>query len=528
MKQVVEKLRLDSGPRDMLVIVAVAVVSAILAVKYEAFERLYQLTYHYDEFELDEILSVTFCLGAACMALFMRRSTELRREIGQRKAAEAEARSLARHDALTGLPNRRVLGSAIERAMSQPDDRQDGAALLIDLDRFKPVNDIHGHALGDAVLCVVAERLKAAIGRGDTLARIGGDEFAAVVRSDKGSETAMRTAERMITAISEPILVDGIKIEIGATIGIALCRRDGGDAESLLRSADLAMYRAKRDGRGTYASFESSMDAEIQARAALEADLRKAIAQGEIKPHYQPLVSLADIRLIGFEVLARWNHPVKGAIEPAVFIPLAEDTGLIGELSVALLRQACLDARSWPSDLILSVNIAPGQLSDRALPQTILGILTELGFPPGRLEVEITENALVSDLEAAQAVLASLHHVGVRIALDDFGTGYSSLSHLRDLHFDKVKLDRSFVQSMDDPESAKIVKAVIGLGKSLGLPTTAEGIENADHLEQLRQLDCDVGQGYHLGKAMPAAQVLEMLAEQEAMRRPDPLRLAVA
>lgn len=514
LKRAARKFNAWSDQNEHFLIFIAVGITAILAVRFEAFETMHELTQRYENYEADEIFSVLFLLGLGFIILFSRRTFQLRREVAKRTTAEAEAQSLARHDALTGLPNRRVLGSAIEQAIYRSSADSIYAVLLIDLDRFKPVNDIYGHAVGDAVLCVVAERFKGVMASTDTLARIGGDEFGAVIRSGIGGEAAMRVAQRLISATGEPIVVDGAKIEIGATIGIALCPQDGSDSESLLRCADVAMYRAKRDFRGTYFFFESGMDGEIRARSELNADLRQAIRLGEIKPHYQPLISLADNKLQGFEVLARWYHPTRGVVQPGDFISIAEDAGLITELSYDLLRQACNDVKNWPSHLTLSVNISPLQLRDRSLPQAVLAILVETGLAPGRLVIEITETALVADLETAKFILSSLQNLGVKIALDDFGTGYSSLHHLRVMHFDKVKLDRSFVQSMDDPESAMIVKAVISLGKSLGLATTAEGIESADHLAKLIELDCEVGQGYFFGKAVSATEVTQSLQDR--------------
>jgi EAL domain-containing protein (putative c-di-GMP-specific phosphodiesterase class I) len=255
------------------------------------------------------------------------------------------------------------------------------------------------------------------------------------------------------------------------------------------------------------------MDVELRTRAALEADLRRAISSGEIRPHYQPFFDLANRRLLGFEVLARWEHPMKGLLLPDLFIPNAEDSGLIGDLTAALLREACRDARAWPHDVTLAVNISPSQLQDRWLPQRLLAIMTETGFPPGRLEVEITENALVNDMDIARGVLTALQNVGVKIALDDFGTGYSSLYHLRELKFDKIKIDRSFVLTMqENGESEKIVNAIVGLSRSLGLVTTAEGIETHASLDQLTELGCDFGQGYHFGAAMPSAEAARLVS----------------
>lgn len=494
------------------IILLSAILAAELAVAFNAFEVLHQAAQQYGLWRIDQVFSALFCIGLGFMILSARRSRQLRREMAHREAAEEKARALARHDVLTGLPNRRVFAESLNESLARAKRGISRCAvLLIDLDRFKPVNDLYGHAVGDAVLCEIANRLKQIARRSETLARLGGDEFAAIVEFGAGDDAPIRFAKRIISTLSQPILAGDVQVEIGATIGIALHPVDGADAESLLRAADLAMYSAKREGRGCFRFFEHSMDAEMRARATLEAELRQAIVNGEIFPYYQPLVSLQDQKLLGFEILARWYHPEKGIISPNVFIPVAEDTGLIPEITYDILRRACMDARSWPPHLTLSLNVSPTQLKDRMLPQHLLAILSETGFAPGRLEVEITENALVGDLDAAKAILASLQNIGIRTALDDFGTGYSSLYHLRELKFDKLKIDRSFVQSLDNAESAKIVNAIVGLGKSLGLPTTAEGIEEASHVDYLVNLGCEIGQGYYFDKPMTAKDVDVML-----------------
>jgi predicted signal transduction protein with EAL and GGDEF domain len=305
-------------------------------------------------------------------------------------------------------------------------------------------------------------------------------------------------------------------VEVGASIGIARSPRDGVRSDGLLHCADVAMYRAKADGRGSFCFFEESMDAAIRDQAALENDLRRAIAEGVIEPYYQPLVALADRSLTGFEALARWHHPERGFVGPDVFIPIAEKLGLISELSYALIAAACRDAVRWPADLTLSVNLSATQLVDPLLPMNLLAILSKAGFPPSRLEVEITESALVRDLATAKAALTTLQGLGIRIALDDFGTGYSSMYHLRELHFDKIKIDRSFIQSLDDnPESGRIVNAILGLTRSLGLQTTAEGIEDNAALTRMVESGCEFGQGFYFGRAMPAPDAAALIAERK-------------
>ncbi len=459
---------------------------------------------------LSPFVYLGFFMSFAIAAASALKSLRLRREITARRSAEAAAHSIARRDALTGLPNRRMLLETIGAARTGIG--RHCAIFLIDLDRFKPVNDIYGHAAGDAILCEVAERLRACLPRDAAAARLGGDEFAVVLPGATSNDDLMRLALQLIHGISEPVSWLGTRVDVGATIGIALMPQDGSDAEMLLRAADIAMYRGKREGRGTYRFFEQAMDEELQARVSLECALRAAIQAGEIRPHYQPLVALPGQTLLGFEVLARWYHPTRGIIAPNVFIPIAEDTGLITELCYSLLRRACQDAKEWPAHLGLAINISPTQFKDRLLAPRLLAILRETGFQPKRLEVEITESALTNDLDSARATLTLLQSAGVSVALDDFGTGYSSLYHLRELRFDKIKIDQSFVQSLgDNQESAKIIGAILGLGRSLGIATTAEGIENTDNSDWLASMGCTTGQGFLFGAPVPASEIDSLL-----------------
>jgi predicted signal transduction protein with EAL and GGDEF domain len=363
-------------------------------------------------------------------------------------------------------------------------------------------------------LCEVARRLMQAVGRNDTVARLGGDEFAIVAETDQKAplEGAIRLAIKVLAAVREPMVEGESSVEVGASIGIASCPADGADGASLLRAADIAMYRAKREGRGAFRFFEQSMDEELRAQSMLETDLKRAVIEGQIQPHYQPLVDMRDNHIYGFEMLARWQHPVRGSVPPDVFIPIVERLGLISDLTSSMLRQACRDAKDWAKETTLAVNISPVQLKDPLLPAQLLAILNQEGFSPSRLEIEVTETALVDDIEKAKSILTSLQSLGIKVALDDFGTGYSSLSHLRELKFDKVKIDRSFVQSMlENRESEKIVDAILKLAKSLDLPTVAEGIENEIVLTRLAEEGCEFGQGYYFGRAMNAHDAAEIL-----------------
>lgn len=477
---------------------------------------------------LNDLLMLAACMGVALFGASIRKSILLRRLMLQRDAAAAQAEAIARHDGLTGLANRRRFIDAVERAQATPGAEPSSAVLLIDLDRFKPVNDLYGHAAGNAVLCAVAERLQHLLPPGGVAARLGGDEFAMLVPVEQGSEGLTRLAQAVIACISEPVSWNQNDLKVGATVGVAVVAASHADPDAVLHAADLAMYQGKKDGRGNYRFFRSTMDEELRARALIETELRTAIETGAIEPYYQPVVSLPEKTIVGVEVLARWRHPTRGLVGPAEFIPVAEETGMIADLSYSLIRRACLDARAWPSHLILAVNIAPHQFQDAWLAQRILAILTETGFPPQRLEVEITESALIQDLEATRATLLSLRQLGVRIALDDFGTGYSSLYHLRELKFDKLKIDRSYVDAITmSDERAKLVDAIIKLGTSLGLSTTAEGIETDASLDWLSDQGCHFGQGYLFGHAMPKAEMDAVLsATDDAISPTDGLALA--
>ena len=435
------------------------------------------------------------------------------------KGALAHTAAVARIDTLTELPNRRGFYEALEAAGEARPGGASCALLLIDLDRFKAANDVHGHLAGDRVLQIVAGRLRGVMRPGDDLARLGGDEFGLLMWSDGSAGEACDEpqwmAERIIDALNEVFAwSDGITIQIGASVGIAVAEPGGGGVGDLMHRADLALHRAKGDGRGCCRVYVAGMDEEARARALLESELRQAVAEAAIVPHFQPLVDIDTGRPIGVEMLARWPHPTWGMVSPAEFIPVAENLGLIGAMTDNLIRQGCRAAATWPDDITLACNISPLQLRDPDLPGMVRRALEDTGLPAHRLELEITENALVGDLDMARSLLRQLKSLGVRLALDDFGTGYSSLRHLKSLPFDKLKIDAGFVRVMaEDEESRKIVSAVIGLGRSLGLTTVAEGIETEEILALLRGLGCDVGQGWLFGRPAPVESTSAMFAD---------------
>jgi diguanylate cyclase (GGDEF)-like protein len=455
-------------------------------------------------------------LFIACTVYFgWHRMVEQEREIVRRITAESRAHELANTDALTGLANRRQFERVLkETAASPPGAGRVHAVLSLDLNKFKRINDVYGHPVGDDVLVIVAQRLSAAMRDGDLLARLGGDEFAVIARHLAGAEGATSIANRILKAFESPIEVSSNRYRVGAGIGLALIPEDGTSVEEILRKADIALYRAKAENQSAARFFEKEMDRRLREREGLERDLAAAIETGAVCPWYQPIVDLQTQQVIAFESLARWTHPTLGEILPDRFIPIAEDCGLIQPLSDYLLRRACADALAWPDHVMLSFNISPVQLKEHALGLHILGILGETGLSPQRLEIEITESALVRDLESAKAVLSSLREAGVRVALDDFGTGYSTLYHLRNFKFDAIKIDRSFVGNMEsENESAAIVRALTGLGHGLGLVITAEGIEQSDQRDALLKQGCERGQGFLFSRAIPAHETQDFLSQ---------------
>jgi diguanylate cyclase (GGDEF)-like protein len=469
----------------------------------------------------DRTLVIALLLNVALILIGWRRHSTLSTELLVRAAAEQRAQQLAARDPLTGFLNRRSFPEDGAIALTRAHKQGKALALLmLDLDHFKMVNDMHGHTIGDALLREVAEAIADRMPQGALLARFGGDEFAcAMVFEPRYPETVERVAEQLVSRLAQPFGVDGLHLHVSASLGVARSDFDCTGIESLTRSADIAMYAAKKAGRNRFAWFDQSMERELQARNDLETGLRSAIPAQQIVPYFEQQVDLTTGRLHGFEVLARWEHPTRGTISPEIFIPIAEETGMIAELSLSVMRQAFAVARDWHPSLTLSINISPWQLRDPWLAQKIIKVLTESGFPAARLEIEITESALFENLALAQSIVGSLKNQGVRLALDDFGTGYSSLAHLRALPFDRIKIDRSFVTSINEnAESAAIVNAITRLGDSLNLPITAEGIEDAAIEERLRALGCSKGQGWLYGRPLSVAHVRRHLAERRLLQ----------
>jgi diguanylate cyclase (GGDEF)-like protein/PAS domain S-box-containing protein len=429
-------------------------------------------------------------------------------DVTERQQAEAKIMHMARHDALTSLPNRMLFREKMEQALTRSEQF---AILFIDLDRFKGVNDTLGHPVGDHLLCAVTQRLQLAVRGADTVARLGGDEFA-VIQSGANPTDAKELAGRIIESISASFDVFGHQVIIGTSIGIAIAPTDGAHPDQLLRNADMALYRAKAEGRGTYHFFQPEMDAKMQARRTLELDLRKAITNGEFELYYQPFIDLAKNKISGFEALVRWNHPERGIIGPDDFIPVAEEIGLIVPIGEWVLFQACKDATAWPGDLTIAVNLSAVQFRHPALELSVVGALGASGLPAARLELEITETALLQNNRAVLNVLRQVRELGVRISMDDFGTGYSSLSYLRSFPFDKIKIDRSFIRELDKGhDSVAIIRAVTRLGRSLGMNTIAEGVETPEQLKILQKEGCTHVQGYLFSPPKTVAEIPTLL-----------------
>jgi diguanylate cyclase (GGDEF)-like protein/PAS domain S-box-containing protein len=434
-------------------------------------------------------------------------------DITERRKAEARIAYMAHHDGLTNLPNRELYQERLKQALESGEGGNKRVAVLcVDLDLFKNVNDSLGHPVGDRLLKLVAERLRGQVRGNNLAARLGGDEFAVILPSDVSPNEASGFAARLINVLSAPYDLDGNEVVIGASIGIALSPGDGESSEELMRNADLALYRAKEDGGGVHRFFEREMDRQAQKRRDMELDLRRALANGEFELHYQPLVHVASDSISGFESLLRWRHPAKGMISPADFIPVAEDIGLIVAIGEWVLREACAEAMKWPADIKVAINLSPVQFRSRNLVQIVISALAQSGLSPGRLELEITESVFLAETEANLAILHQLRELGVSISMDDFGTGYSSLSYLRSFPFDKIKIDRSFVKDLAKrSDSVAIVRAISGLGRSLNITTTAEGVETMDQLDWLRAEGCNEVQGFLFSAARPASEIEQLL-----------------
>jgi diguanylate cyclase (GGDEF)-like protein len=448
----------------------------------------------------------------------------LKVEIANREESQAKSQYLAYHDSLTGLGNRLLFKDQLEGALNDVSVTPHPVAVLfLDLDGFKAVNDSLGHSIGDLLLKSVATKLRDILQRTDRIARLGGDEFAILQISAPQPGSSIALAEKIIEIVGQPCSIDGHDVTVGASIGIAVAHPRDINTETFLKSADLAMYSAKSDGRGTYRMFDPEMDAIVQARRGLERDMRTALVQDGFRLFYQPLVNLQTKKVTTFEALMRWQHPERGSVPPSIFIPVAEEMGLIVQLGEWALRQACTEAIEWPDGICVSVNLSPLQFSKGNLVSTVMSALASSGLPASRLELEITESVLLEKSERNISILNQLRHLGVRISMDDFGTGYSSIGYLRSFPFDKIKIDQSFIKDvLVDEGSLAIVRAIAGLGVSFGMTTTAEGVETEEQMRCLNLEGCIEVQGFLFSKPVPANEVIGLL-ESLSDRRSRPM-----
>jgi diguanylate cyclase (GGDEF)-like protein len=429
-------------------------------------------------------------------------------DVTERQRSEERIAHMARHDALTDLPNRTMMREHLEHELKRVKRGECLAVLCLDLDQFKSVNDALGHPIGDELLKLVGERLRGCTREPDTVARLGGDEFAIIMTQMQQPTDAAALSKRIRDSIIKPYQIDGHQIVTDISIGISVAPIDALDGEMLMRNADMALYGAKADGRGTYRFFEPEMNTRMKARRELEMDLRNALAGRKFELHYQPLVNLETKEVNAFEALLRWNHPVRGVISPADFIPIAEETGLIVPLGEWVLKTACAEAANWPDHIKIAVNLSPAQLNNRNLLAVVAEAIEQSGLSPHKLQLEITETVLLQNTFSTLSTLHELRKLGVQIALDDFGTGYSSLSYLRSFPFDKIKIDRSFIQDLSNgSEPVAIVHAVANLAKCLNMTSTAEGVETQQQLDTLKAIGCTEMQGYLFSKARPAKEI---------------------
>nr|WP_294105303.1 EAL domain-containing protein [Sphingomonas sp.] len=439
-------------------------------------------------------------------------------DLTEKRRAEAQITRLALFDGLTGLANRQRMRASLEQTLNQPvGPYRPTTMFLLDLDRFKVVNDTLGHQTGDILLKQVAQRLLRSVGDAGLVGRLGGDEFQVVLPSENDPERLSDLARTIINALSQPYSIDGNTVTIGCSIGVAIAPQDGKDPETLVRNADLALYAAKAEGRGIHRFYREELLHGAQNRKQLEDDLRHALVQGQFHLVYQPVVSTESARIVGYEALIRWEHPERGAISPAEFIPVAEDCGLIETIGEWVLRTACLEAAKWPKNVRVAVNVSPIQFANPTLPSIVTNAIARAGIAASRLELEITEGVFLDESQSSDAMFKSLKGIGVRLALDDFGTGYSSLGYLKSAPFDKIKIDQSFVRgaAIAGNRNAAIIKAIVTLAGSLGMETTAEGVETQDEIELIRELGCSHIQGYVYGKPARAEIVLDALIKGE-------------
>lgn len=505
--------RITRAKSDLLFILVACIGLAVLSSKFDGLERLVEWSEKYEDYEIDEALSLLIFLSFGMGIFAWRRTRELKTQTVKRDQSENAMRHLAMHDTLTGLPNRALLADRLEQELARAArDSTLLAVFALDLDMFKRINDVYGHAAGDALLIAASDRLTSAVRKMDTVARLGGDEFVIVQPCESGCEQASALASRLVKAMAEPYELVGHKFVSSVSIGIAFSNKESHEPTEILRAADVALYRAKAEGRSTHRFFDAFMDESLIQRQALERHLRAAMSNDEFSLYFQPLYNIRGQQLTGFEALLRWDNPELGRVPPDQFIPIAEEISAIQSIGEWVLEEACRIASTWSKPLKVAVNVSPVQFKQPDLASKFKSIITRSGMNPERLEIEITESVLMQDTDHVLKVLSELRAFGVSIAMDDFGTGYSSLSYLRKFPFDKIKIDRSFVTHLvQGSEDAAIIKAVVAMGNGLGMKTLAEGVETEAQLSQLSEAGCESAQGYFLGFPMPEAEAMALI-----------------
>jgi len=498
--------------RDVVLVGVIAIVVSSLAIWFRVFDVLYDSLDHHDHSELDQFLSIGFIASIALLLFSWRRVKDLRREIEARTAAEERATYLAQADALTGLPNRRRLEPELEAALAGMAEGEQRAFMIIDLNRFKPVNDIYGHQTGDKVLIEVANRISGAVNKDCMAFRLGGDEFAVLSGPFDTIDHITRAARRIVSAMTKPIEMTETTLTIGAGIGIAVAPDDGTCPGELMRRADIALYRAKRSRVNGFHFFEPEMDKKLLRRSRLEADMLGAIKDGSIRISYQPIVRIEDRKILGFEALAHWTHPEHGAVSAKELISVADECGMMPQLSRHLLKNACADAAQWPSDLFLAINVTRSDLSDQSIALRIINALGESGLPAHRLEIEVPSGILLTLDPEANRVLETIQDIGVNLTIDNFGAGSYWLKHLKTLRFERLKIDRSCVANLPDSHLARTaLQATLTLTEGLDIRSTAKGVEDDRQLASLISEGCSEGQGYYFARPVSADRIPELL-----------------
>ncbi|MGI9332969.1 MAG: putative bifunctional diguanylate cyclase/phosphodiesterase [Gammaproteobacteria bacterium] len=509
-----DRSSLDRAKYDLILLLVFSIGLTLLAAQMGTLSLLLDWSIRNNGYDIGQVLTIPVLLSFAIALFAWRRIRELKNQLRLQRQVERKIQHMAMHDALTGLPNRVLFGTRVEQELSRA--RREGSQLAVfalDLDQFKPINDAHGHVIGDALLVAVAARLENVLRKVDSVARLGVDEFAIIQPGLEQPFAATVLGTRIVRALTEPFFVEGHTFVSSVSVGVTLSTSKNEDPVELLRAADVALSRSKAQSGSAFRFFEPEMDAQLRARQALERDLRKAVDTDRLELRYQPIFDITEgRRLSGFEALVRWKHPDRGWVSPCEFIPIAEESGLIRKIGRWVLLEACRTATTWPESITVQVNVSPLQFKHPSFLKAVKAVRRKTGLARGRLELEITESVLIEDSGVVLKTLRKLKALGVRISMDDFGTGYSSLSYLRQFPFDKLKIDRSFVADLENNHhDAAIVAAVAVMGRRLGIVTLAEGIESAGQLECIAKVGCQEAQGFLLGKPITGAETMRLL-----------------